>query len=248
MEFKKSSVMRPARGGLETASPMWKGRGMGQMTTRRALGRTAGGFAFGLVLACFAPAAAQDEAGWRGAEWGMDGAALDRVFGSDLTRLSAPLDFGPLYVDRLWRGVELGGYRFTAFLQMDRSTARLAQVLLDIRRLEAPDRVMAAVVDALGGRYGEPACRVEAAFPDGATATLAATWNGSGSTVQAGLIDMNIPGILTEDPNTKRDVRRPSYERRRIKRSSLPRRVTVRFHAAARTDLDLDYCRAPEEE
>jgi len=96
--------------------------------------------------------------------------------------------------------------------------------------------------------YGEPDCKVVAEFPDGGGAPLAVTWTGSGSTVQAGLIDMNVPGILTENPNIDLDVLQPSYQRRLIKRSSLPRRVTVRFHAAARTDLDLDYCRAPEEE
>jgi hypothetical protein len=186
--------------------------------------------------------ASAETGGWGGAAWGMTVEQLDRTFGDELVRLDTALDFGPLYADRILPEVELAGYRFRAFLQMDRETGTLAQVLLEIRRLDAPAVVAIETVETLTARYGPPTCIEEVVLADGLVVPVAASWSQPDTTIQAGLIDMNRPDILTEDPNIRRDVRRSQRERFVIRRSALPRRVTVRFHPAARTDLDLAPC------
>ncbi len=195
---------------------------------------------FGFVLSLTAAAELEPD-GWRRATWDMTAADLDRHFGERLTHLATPLDFGPFYADRMIADIDLGGYRFKAFLQLDRGARTLQQVLLDIRRIDAPARVFSVVLEDLIVRYGPPDCLVEMETGAGAI-PVGAVWRRSGTTVQAGLIDMNDPAILTENPNIPIDVRRPRRDRQIIRRSSLPRRVTVRFHSAARADLGLGPC------
>lgn len=179
------------------------------------------------LTAAAPPAAARpaDLAGWEAARWGMTVADLDRAFGDRLTRLDTPWSFGPLEARRLIADAAVGGVRFTAYLQTDRTTGRLAQVLLERRDAAATPQAQADALTALRARLGppDPGC--------------AARWRFATTTVTADAIDFRSDALLYEDPNTGRDVLQPRRDRRRIVRRFLPRRIVVRFTDSARDDL-----------
>ncbi len=89
--------------------------------------------------------------------WGMDADELDRALGSADSRLPGRWDFGRYYADSSVEDVEVAGLPFRAFLQMDRKSGKLAQVLLERRGQQATPMVFEDIANALIGQFGEPA-------------------------------------------------------------------------------------------
>lgn len=192
-----------------------------------------------VIVATAVPIAAArpaDVAGWEAARWGMTEAELQTAFGARLKRLAAPLRYGGAYARDMLPGVEIAGERFTAFFQMNAGSHRLQQVLLEHDRRRITPAGYLRLVDALEARYGEGQICVPAAARGGSK-IVELVWRFPTTTVHASMIDLQSPNLLYEDPNTDRDVLQPSYERRRIVRRFLPRRIVVRLHPSGRKDL-----------
>jgi hypothetical protein len=190
-------------------------------------------------VAAAAPALASppaDVVGWRAARWGMTEAELEKAFGARLKRLAAPLHYGGAYARDMLPGVKIAGEHFTAFFQMNARSHRLQQVLLEHDRRRITPAGYLRLVDALEARYGEGQICVPASA-GGASKIVELVWRFPTTTVHASMIDLQSPNLLYEDPNTDLDVLQPSYERRRIVRRFLPRRIVVRLHPSGRKDL-----------
>lgn len=89
--------------------------------------------------------------------WGEGADELARHFGGRAIRLSPPIEFGDSYVDVALRNQALGGFAFTVYFQMDKTTRRLKRVMFERQRHGANPRVFRAVLKALDADYGPPA-------------------------------------------------------------------------------------------
>ena len=89
--------------------------------------------------------------------WGESSAALAHAFAGRAITLSRPIEFGDATVNVALRGEMLGGYAFTVYFQMDKTTHRLKRVMYERQRHGANPLVYRAVLAALQGDYGPPA-------------------------------------------------------------------------------------------
>ena len=193
-----------------------------------------------LFLLATGPAAANrpdDVTGWRGASWGMDAAALEQVFGERLTRLPGSWEFGGAYADLAIRDAAIDDVTFLALFQMNDTTGRLQQVLMERRRVGATPATFAAVLDSLEARYGPPdhSCTV----PNAGRSTLAVEmiWVFPTTTLHAIFLDFDTTAIQFREPGSLGEPLVSALESRTIVRRFLPRRVLVRYHPTERTDL-----------
>ena len=197
----------------------------------------------GLAIFCALaadPAAAErpdDVAGWRGAAWGMDRAALEEAFGGRLTHLPGSWEFGGAHADLAIRDAAIDDVTFLALFQMNDDTGRLQQVLMERRRVGATPATFATVLDSLEVRYGPPdhSCTI----PNAGRSTLAVEmiWVFPTTTLHATFLDFDTTAIQFREPGTFRDPLISARESRTIVRRFLPRRVLVRYHPTERTDL-----------
>ena len=178
-----------------------------------------------------------DVAGWRGASWGMDAAALEQVFGERLTRLPGSWEFGGAYADLAIRDAAIDDVTFLALFQMNDATGRLQQVLMERRRVGATPATFAAVLDSLEARYGPPdhSCTV----PNAGRSTLVVEmiWVFPTTTLHAIFLDFDTTAIQFREPGSLGEPLVSALESRTIVRRFLPRRVLVRYHPTDRTDL-----------
>jgi hypothetical protein len=182
-----------------------------------------------LALVLPAPAAGADLATLSAARWGMDAGELDRALGDSDTRLPGRWDFGRYYADSSVENVEVAGIPFRAFLQMDRKTGKLSQVLLERRGRQATPMVFEDIANALIGQFGEPAENTNdgnAAVPS----SVRLVWKLPDMTINASFFDFRTSAIFSEDPNVEPNPLVPYSERRRNNPRTLPRRALIRFN------------------
>ncbi len=189
------------------------------------------GFALAGALALLAPvpAFAADLATLSAVRWGMDADELDRALGSADSKLPGRWDFGRYYADMSVEDVEVAGLPFRAFLQMDRKSGKLAQVLLERRGQQATPMVFEDIANALIGQFGEP----DENRSDGDAAVLSSVrlvWKLPDMTINASFFDFRTSAIFSEDPNVEPDPLVPYSERRRNNPRTLPRRALIRFN------------------
>ena len=190
------------------------------------------GFAVAGALALLlapVPAFAADLATLSAVRWGMDADELDRALGSADSRLPGRWDFGRYYADMSVEDVEVAGLPFRAFLQMDRKSGKLAQVLLERRGQQATPMVFEDIANALIGQFGEPdenRSDGDAAVPS----SVRLVWKLPDMTINASFFDFRTSAIFSEDPNVEPDPLVPYSERRRNNPRTLPRRALIRFN------------------
>jgi hypothetical protein len=163
------------------------------------------------------------------ARWGMDADELDRALGSADSRLPGRWDFGRYYADMSVEDVEVAGLPFRAFLQMDRKSGKLAQILLERRGRQATPMVFEDIANALIGQFGQPD---EDRRDDNAAvpASVRLVWRLPDMTINASFFDFRTSAIFSEDPNVEPNPLVPFSERQRNNPRTLPRRALIRFN------------------
>jgi hypothetical protein len=184
-----------------------------------------------------------DVDGWQGARWGMTEAALEGVFGDRLARLPGRWHYGNAYATRMIEEVSIGGQRFRAMLQMNATTRRLQQVLLETVRRPGQEEAFHSTLDSLRAAYGAPdgSCGVPRA--GGGPLSLELWWTFPTTAVHLTFFDFFTRGMFATDPNVDPDPLADWFERRRNIPRFLPRRTLVRYHPADRADLMSNPCR-----
>ena len=193
------------------------------------------GLALGLSALRPAAAAPADLAGWGAARWDMTTAELEAAFGARLVTLPGRWIYGGAYAERAILETRVGGLAFTVYFQMNEETGRLQQVLLERRQQNAGPGSFQILEEALEADYGpaSEACLLSPKDPVG----LELLWRFSTTTVHATFLDFFSTSILYFDPSLDIDPLRPSSEERIVRRRTLPRRITLRFHPSDREDL-----------
>ena len=161
--------------------------------------------------------------------WGMSPAEISEALGESANRLPGRWDFGRYFSETTVEDVEVGGIPFRAFLQIDRQTGGLGQILLERRGRQATPVVFDDIVQALTDRYGDP----EDTARDGDIAVPSAVrivWRLPDFTINASFFDFRTTGIVSENPNVDRDPLTPFSERQRNNPRFLPRRALIRFN------------------
>jgi hypothetical protein len=117
--------------------------------------------ALGLLFILGSDCVAQrrDVLGWEGARWGMSEAELLNAFNSRLKKLPERMEFMAQYADYVIPELKLEGESFTVYLQMDKSTNKLSQVLVRLNEQVAPtprEQLFHRLASSLAREYGEP--------------------------------------------------------------------------------------------
>jgi hypothetical protein len=183
----------------------------------------------GALLAAPVSAFATDLGTLTAARWGMNADELDEALGSADSRLPGRWDFGRYYADTSVEDVEVAGLPFRAFLQMDRKSGKLAQILLERRGRQATPMVFEDIANALIGQFGEP----DENRSDGNVAvpsSVRLVWKLPDMTINASFFDFRTSAIFSEDPNVEPNPLVPYSERRRNNPRTLPRRALIRFN------------------
>ena len=161
--------------------------------------------------------------------WGMSPGELSDALGRSANPLPGRWDFGRYYADSSVEDVEVAGLPFRAFLQMDRQTGKLAQVLLERRGRQATPMVFEDIANALIGQFGQPSedhSDGNAAVPS----SVRLVWKLPDMTINASFFDFRTSAIFSEDPNVEPNPLVPYSERRRNNPGTLPRRALIRFN------------------
>jgi hypothetical protein len=163
------------------------------------------------------------------------GAPADRVaevYPSAL-RLDPALDFGPMAATHVAEDAAEAGLVFRLFVQTDRATGLVRQLLFERRRGEIGPDDTKIVFDALVASDGKPSWSCART----ATGTTHALWRRGDAVIHLVAFDDAARGIARFDPNSDSDPRARSSDRLRVRTRALPKRLIVRVHAT--TDQDL---------
>lgn len=192
-----------------------------------------------LLSVAAVPAMALDDlAGWRDTRWGMTESELESALGEGATRLPGRWLYGGAYADLAVRDVEIAGLSFTAYLQMNAETNRLQQVLLERRRTGALPAAFEQLADSLMASLGSPSADCAQAKTGGQPLDYELTWRFPTTTVHAKFLDFSTTAVFSRDPEAELDPLVIERKVRRNLRRFLPRRILIRYHDAARRDLD----------
>lgn len=167
---------------------------------------------------------------------GMDRRAL-LALEPPLRQLEPPLSFGPVQAEFIDIGIDRLGVPGTLYFQMDTRSGKLRQLLFEWRDARIFQGAAAKILARLEARLGTPEVICVSGEAGQPTRRVSARWRGGIVILRVSLFDHRSRGIAYFDPNTDPDLRRPSFERRRITRRSLPRRLVARLHGV--DDLDL---------
>lgn len=167
---------------------------------------------------------------------GMDRQAL-RALDPPLRSLEPPLSFGPVQAEFIDTSIERLGAPGTLYFQIDAASGRLRQLLFEWRDARIPQGRVAEMLARLETRLGPPDVSCVTGAPNQAPRRVSARWRGASIMLQVSMFDHRSAGIAYFDLNSESDPRRPSFERRRINRRSLPRRLVARIHAVDDTGL-----------
>jgi hypothetical protein len=167
---------------------------------------------------------------------GMDRAAL-RALQPPLRALAPALNFGPVQAEFIDTSIERLGAPGTLYFQMDPVSGRLRQLLFEWRDARVSGDRAADMLARLDARLGEPEMSCVTTMAGQGARRVSARWTGSAIVLRVSMVDHRSSDIAYFDPNTDANPRRPSHERRRITRRSLPRRLVARLHAADDVEL-----------
>ena len=209
-------------------------------------------YAIAVLAAIFvgAPASARpgagpaDLTGWDATRWGMTEPELSLALGTRLRPLGGRLVYGTGFATHGVAEVRIGDVGFRTILQMWGNPPGLSQVLLEPDGKGQPERHLRALHDALRDMLGPPSTACATPRADGGPLTVEILWRFPTTTVHLTLLDFRTQAIAKDDPNRDPDPLTPYYRTRRNNERFLPRRLLVRYHATARTDLLTD-CRPP---
>jgi hypothetical protein len=167
---------------------------------------------------------------------GMDRRAL-RNLRPDLRALEPALNFGPMLAEFVDSGADWLGVPGILYFQIDPDSGRLRQLLFEWRDARVSNGRAAEMLTRLEARLGPPELSCFVAVAREAPRRISALWRGTSVVLRVSMFDHRSADIAYFDPNTDSDPRRPSFERRRITRRSLPRRLVARVHDIDDSDL-----------
>jgi hypothetical protein len=155
-----------------------------------------------------------------------------------LRHLDPPLSFGPVQAEFIDARIQRLGAPGTLYLQVDPSNGRLRQALFEWRDARVSRGRAAAMLARLEVHLGAPDHVCFTSVKGQPSHQVSAHWKGPTVVLRVSMLDHRADGIAYFDPNTVSDPRRPSFERRRVTRRSLPRRLLARIHAVDDRDLE----------
>jgi hypothetical protein len=185
-----------------------------------------------------AAAALDDLPGWQSLRWGMTEAEIRDRLGDRVTPLPGRWLYGGAYAELAVEDVELGGLTFTGYLQMNATTNRLQQVLLERRRVGALPAAFEQLIGSLEAAYGPPAADCAQAKIGGEPLDYQMTWRFPTTTLHAKFLDFSTTAVFSRDPEAELDPLVIERKVRRNIRRFMPRRILIRYHDATRSDLD----------
>lgn len=206
-------------------------------------GKRAGCWVFGLALVLLfsgpvAWAAPGDVRGWDAVRWGMTGPELEEALGDSVVPLPGRWLYGGAYAELTVPRVVLGGLGFAAYLQMDRQSDRLRQVLMERRRVGATPAVFERLIDEMKALYGPPSLVCTQAKRGGQPLDFEMIWRFPTTTIHVKFLDFSTTAVFSRDPQAGIDPLTAEREVRRNLRRTLPRRILLRYHDSKATDLD----------
>ena len=192
------------------------------------------------VLAAYRPAWAvpDDVPGWGPARWGMTGPELKQALGDTVAPLPSRWLYGGAYAELIVPKVNLDGLRFSAYLQMDRSSDRLRQVLMERRRVGATPAVFERLINRLEQDYGPASQTCSQAKRGGEPLDYQLIWRFPTTTIHVKFLDFSTTSVFTRDPQTDIDPLTPERDIRRNTKRFFPRRILLRFHDTRERHLD----------
>jgi hypothetical protein len=110
-----------------------------------------------LMLVAGVALAAGDPKGWREARWGMSGEDLAQTFKGTLEPVGATLEYNQYVVKQRIMRVDIAGRPFVVLFQLDKSSEKLKQVLLQFRGSRPMHTDYVEVGKALTAEFGAPA-------------------------------------------------------------------------------------------
>ena len=190
------------------------------------------------VLACFlatAPNASAAEPAAIFTRWGADEIEIAAALGDKARHLDPPIEYGPLSARFAVKGVVIGGVAMTALYQFG-PDGKLKQVLLERREPGVTPKNLAAIEQALTADLGKPAVLCEKTR--GSPKLVERQWRVGSSAVHLALMDYTGAAMRYDPTRDTIDPRIPSTEYTLYSRRSVPKRIVLRWFAAADKSLE----------
>jgi hypothetical protein len=169
-------------------------RGKAPLTLRRRRDRRAEGcrrWAAAILLSVLSVALSSPvlASAWDRVDWGMTSNDLAAIYGARALRLGSPIVFGDSYSDIVLRDQPFANYPFRVYFQMDKTSGRLAHVLLERRRQYATRFIFDRVVETLRRELGPETERCGDAADRGKPTSIDLLWRRSDETVVLSFLD-----------------------------------------------------------
>jgi hypothetical protein len=158
------------------------------------MGRRVIAFGLAVLVAATTAFAGDRRKAWHGTGWGESSEELARQFGARAVALAPPIEFGDSYADIALRDEALGGYPFTVYFQMDRTSRGLKRIQFERQRHGANARIFAATLDALAAEYGPPTklCARDPRRANGYQGSIERLWVLDGMVIRASFRDTTL--------------------------------------------------------
>ena len=143
---------------------------------------------------------------WEGTYWGEPSSALVAHFGRGATALPWRIDFGDSYSDVVLRNLNLGGYPFVVFFQMDKVRGGLKRIQIERQRHGVNPPAFRAIVGVLDAELGvaDASCEIPPGPASGYQAATELAWRRDQVAIRAIFRDTTIEafeGCLSGDPS-----------------------------------------------
>jgi hypothetical protein len=127
--------------------------------------------------------------GWDRVDWGMTSNDIAAIYGARAQRLASPIVFGDSYSDVVLRDQPFAGYPFRVYFQMDKTSGRLAHVLLERRRQYATRFIFDRVAETLRHDLGPESESCRGAADRGKPTTIDLLWRRNEETIVLSFLD-----------------------------------------------------------